>query len=119
MANFPFAPLPGPEEMNRWDQATADEAGISSALLMDNAGRAAFEVLASKFGSLAGKKILVFMGKGNNGGDGAVLARLALNAGASVLVCHLHSLPKEQVEQPGNPYNKENNLSAALHQECW
>ncbi len=114
MANFPFAPLPGPEEMNRWDQATADEAGISSALLMDNAGRAAFEVLASKFGSLAGKKILVFMGKGNNGGDGAVLARLALNAGASVLVCHLHSLPKEQVEQPGNPYNKENNLSAAL-----
>ena len=114
MANFPFTPLPCPEEMNRWDRATADEAGISSSLLRDNAGRAAFELLALKFGSLADKKILVFMGQGNNGGDGAVLARLALNAGAKVLVCHIHSLPEEQLEQLGNPYNNENNIPAAL-----
>lgn len=43
---------------------------------------------------LQGLKILLFMGRGNNGGDAAVLARLALREGAEVLLCHLHPLPK-------------------------
>lgn len=116
MANYPFAPLPSPEEMNRWDRATADEAGIPSALLMGNAGRAALEFLMSKLGPLSGKRILIFMGKGNNGGDGAVLARLAINAGASVLVCHLHSLPEVDIRQIGNPYGPDSNVSpTTLH----
>ena len=43
---------------------------------------------------LQGVKILLFMGKGNNGGDAAALARLALREGAETLLCHLHPLPK-------------------------
>ncbi|MBQ4133075.1 MAG: bifunctional ADP-dependent NAD(P)H-hydrate dehydratase/NAD(P)H-hydrate epimerase, partial [Desulfovibrionaceae bacterium] len=104
MAQYSFAPLPSPEEMNRWDTATAEEAGIAPALLMENAGKAALDLLKKEFSCLQGKKILIFMGKGNNGGDGAVLARLALNEGARVLVCHLHSLPETDIEDMRSPF---------------
>ena len=47
--------------------------GISTEKLMENAGRGVARVVAKKFGK--GKKIGVFCGLGNNGGDGFVAAR--------------------------------------------
>lgn len=93
MNNYPFAPLPFPQEMARWDEAAATEADICPAWLMQNAARAALDFLIAKLGPLPGQKMLLFMGKGNNGGDAAALATLAKEAGAEVLVVHLHALP--------------------------
>ncbi len=60
------------------DMAIIDEnsnyLGISTILLMENAGRELARVLQSKF-DLKSKTILIFAGTGNNGGDGFVLAR--------------------------------------------
>lgn len=51
---------------------------------MADAGHAAFTVLRQKFPSA--HKLLIFCGSGNNAGDGYVLARLALEAGYSVMI---------------------------------
>ena len=54
--------------------SAAIESGINSVFLME---RAAFGVCAcaeSVLGSLYGRKIVVFCGSGNNGGDGVALA---------------------------------------------
>jgi hydroxyethylthiazole kinase-like uncharacterized protein yjeF len=50
--------------------------GIPGAVLMENAGRSVAEFLAERFPPLDAQRILVFCGKGNNGGDGMVVARL-------------------------------------------
>ena len=105
MKTYPFAPLPFPKEMAHWDSATISEADIPAAILMENAGQASLKLLVEKFGRLADKKILMFMGRGNNGGDAAVLARLAYAEGARVLVCHLHPLPELSPCYCGNLYD--------------
>ena len=50
--------------------------GIPGAVLMENAGRSVAEFLEERFPPLDDQRILVFCGKGNNGGDGMVVARL-------------------------------------------
>lgn len=86
-----FPPLPGPETLREWDAKTIKEFGIPAVLLMENAARAAYAFLLEKL-SIPRKTFLVFMGKGNNGGDAAGLARILYEARASVLVCHTFSL---------------------------
>jgi len=44
--------------------------GIPGAVLMENAGRSVTEFLAERFAPLDAQRILIFCGKGNNGGDG-------------------------------------------------
>lgn len=85
-----FRPLPTPVEMAQWDRA-AMELGLPEMVLMENAAREALHALTGRWGSLAGQRILLFMGSGNNGGDAACLSRHLLDAGAKVLV--LHSRP--------------------------
>ena len=51
-----------------------DNCGISKVILMENAGKAIYDVLKEKF-VLKGKKILIVAYHGNNGGDGFVAAR--------------------------------------------
>jgi NAD(P)H-hydrate epimerase len=70
------------KEMRRCDEITIRTLGIPGLLLMEQAGRGVAEVAARHFGPLAGKDVLVFCGKGNNGGDGFVVARHLLNEGA-------------------------------------
>lgn len=76
-----LAPLPDGAEMRQWDKAAIDF-GIPEKMLMENAGAAALAVAEEIFGPIAGKRVCIFMGSGNNGGDGACLARLLLDAGA-------------------------------------
>lgn len=68
-------------EMAAIDRYTIDMLGLPGRVLMENAGRAVFEILHARLQLLAGKRAAVFCGKGNNGGDGFVIARLLNEAG--------------------------------------
>jgi hydroxyethylthiazole kinase-like uncharacterized protein yjeF len=70
-------------QMREADRLTTERFGISSLQLMENAGVAITEFLGEKFPNLAQRKILVLCGKGNNGGDGLVIARLLKQSGGS------------------------------------
>ncbi len=62
--------------------------GGDSYLLMQRAGHAAWQYLLDHWP--AAQRIVVVCGAGNNGGDGYVLARLALQSGRRVQVVHVH-----------------------------
>ena len=71
------------EEMRLVEQAAINEYGIPGLVLMENAGLAVVKAIREIFaGQLAKRRILILAGKGNNGGDGLVVARHLLNAGA-------------------------------------
>ncbi len=69
------------------EQKAAASLAIDMYSLMDKAGHLAFDTLREKWPEA--KRILVLCGKGNNGGDGYVLAALAKDAGLDVQLCQL------------------------------
>lgn len=71
----------------------ADEAGLSYYQMMENAGTGAASFISSEF-PVQGKRVLIFCGKGNNGGDGFVAARKLLEEGASVTLVLAEGEPK-------------------------
>lgn len=76
------------KEMREVDRLTTERYGIPSLILMENAAQAAACIIREKLGSdLDGRSVLVLCGKGNNGGDGAALARILWQQGADVEVC--------------------------------
>ncbi len=79
------------KEMRWCDEITIRKYGVPGLMLMENAGRGVAEVALRKFGPLHSKHILIFCGKGNNGGDGFVVARHLLSSGAVVTVVLLAS----------------------------
>ncbi|WP_457557827.1 NAD(P)H-hydrate dehydratase [Candidatus Harpocratesius sp.] len=62
------------EEIGRFDN-NAEDLGIPKILLMESAGLQATECIIQKFSPSVDKKITVFCGNGNNGGDGFVISR--------------------------------------------
>ncbi|HEX9079443.1 MAG TPA: NAD(P)H-hydrate epimerase, partial [Desulfuromonadaceae bacterium] len=74
--------------MQELDRRTIDELGVPGLTLMENAGAACADEIVSQFGG-TGKRALVVAGKGNNGGDGYVIARLLARKGWEVRVCVL------------------------------
>src|SRR4051812_4082238 len=78
-----MAPLPVAEEMRETDRWAIEERGIPGMELMERAGKAvAREVVALR----PDGPVVVVCGKGNNGGDGFVIARLLREAGRAVRV---------------------------------
>lgn len=73
-------------EMRELDRQAIEEYGIPGAVLMENAGRATVGEMLHAWGGVTGKRYAVFCGKGNNGGDGLVIARHLHNRGAKVAV---------------------------------
>ncbi|MBF7083161.1 NAD(P)H-hydrate dehydratase [Desulfallas sp. Bu1-1] len=73
-------------EMGEMDQKTINEYGIPGLVLMENAGIRVVDVITGILGDPCGKTVAVFAGKGNNGGDGFVVARHLFNSGAEVHV---------------------------------
>jgi hydroxyethylthiazole kinase-like uncharacterized protein yjeF len=69
------------EEMRELDRTTIEEIGIPGAVLMENAGRAAVSILWCAFPDLASLRVAVLCGRGNNGGDGFVMARCLMQQG--------------------------------------
>lgn len=74
------------EEMRRVDQTAIKDLGIPGVVLMENAGLRVLEAIREIIGHPRGKKVVIFAGKGNNGGDGFVVARHLLNEGSEVKV---------------------------------
>jgi NAD(P)H-hydrate epimerase len=68
------------------DQKAIQEVGIPGVVLMENAALKVVEEIKKTLGEVRYKSIMVFCGKGNNGGDGFAIARHLHNAGANVLV---------------------------------
>jgi ADP-dependent NAD(P)H-hydrate dehydratase / NAD(P)H-hydrate epimerase len=76
-------------QMREIDQLTVERCGISYPTLMETAGARVVEAIISQFGRdlIKDEQWAVFCGKGNNGGDGAVVARLLwMNGAAQVRV---------------------------------
>jgi NAD(P)H-hydrate epimerase len=73
-------------EMQTMDHRTIESFGIPGRVLMECAGRGATRWLLKKFGDLSQKRIGVFAGRGNNGGDGFVIARYLSQKGIQVTV---------------------------------
>lgn len=65
-------------QMREADRVTIEEVGIPSLVLMENAGRQVAAAIEALFPNLAMRRIAVLAGRGNNGGDGFVIARTLL-----------------------------------------
>ncbi len=76
--------LASAEFMRGLDRTAIDTVGIPGLILMENAGRAFVDELEKGAGPVAGRLVAVVCGKGNNGGDGFVIARHCANRGAEV-----------------------------------
>jgi hydroxyethylthiazole kinase-like uncharacterized protein yjeF len=63
-------------QMQEADRLTIEDIGIPSMVLMENAGRAVAQHLSQRFRALAFEHTAIICGRGNNGGDGFVVARV-------------------------------------------
>jgi len=73
-------------QMGWVDQQTMKDQGISSLELMERAATTVFREIKQLYPQLAQHTFYIFCGKGNNGGDGLVLARLLDQQQAQVSV---------------------------------
>jgi NAD(P)H-hydrate epimerase len=74
------------EEVRGIDARAAEEIGMPTVILMENAGRGAADVLRARADAKKPPNVLILCGPGNNGGDGAVVARHLENWGFGVSV---------------------------------
>jgi hydroxyethylthiazole kinase-like uncharacterized protein yjeF len=68
-------------QMQRIDRLTTERYGVPSLTLMENAGRGVVEFLTRRLAPLEQHRFVILCGKGNNGGDGMVVARLLRDQG--------------------------------------
>ncbi|MEG6520460.1 NAD(P)H-hydrate dehydratase [Desulfotomaculum sp. 1211_IL3151] len=73
-------------EMREIDRQAIQEYGIPGIVLMENAGLQVIRIIQRIFPQVADKVFTILVGKGNNGGDGLVIARHLYNLGAQVKV---------------------------------
>ncbi len=67
--------LPTAQEMKDLDRAATENFGIPSVVLMENAGLGTVRMIEKELGSCKNTFALIFVGPGNNGGDGLVIGR--------------------------------------------
>ncbi|WP_435684666.1 NAD(P)H-hydrate dehydratase [Sedimenticola selenatireducens] len=82
------------EQVRALDRCAIAQFGIPGLTLMERAGAAAFGLLRTRWP--AARHVTVLCGTGNNGGDGFVVARLALQAGLDVRLLQLGDTKKLQ-----------------------
>src|SRR4029079_18211989 len=80
------------QQMREADRQTIDEVGLPSIVLMENAGRQAVAGMEASFEELASSHVGVLCGRGNNGGDGFVVARTLAQRGIEATVFLLGSV---------------------------
>src|SRR6056297_241682 len=71
-------------EMMEIDRRAIQERGLPGVVLMENAGRACCEHFVRRFADQFPGPVLILAGKGNNGGDGYVIARVLSERGWQV-----------------------------------
>ncbi len=91
------------EEMRAIDRATSEKFDVPSLTLMENAGTAVADHILTEYAGA--ERIVVICGKGNNGGDGFVAARLLHEAGKRVRVILLAD-PSEVKGDAAGMYGK-------------
>lgn len=108
------------QQVRNCDKIAIEQFGIDGLVLMENAGAAAAQRVMAHLKSIAGQKVLIAAGCGNNGGDGFVVARHLFNNHypVEVLICgsrdrikgdalnnlkiiELMKIPLEFLAQPG------------------
>ncbi|NTW05131.1 MAG: NAD(P)H-hydrate dehydratase [Peptococcaceae bacterium] len=94
------------EGMRDIEERAMGDFNIPGVVLMENAGLMVSQEALTILSSLQGKTITIFVGKGNNGGDGFVAARHLFNMGADVKVL----MVEKQDDSKGD---------AAINQEIW
>ncbi len=72
-------------QMREADRRTIEEIGIPSLVLMENAGRQVVAAMEANLEDLGGSSVAVLCGRGNNGGDGFVVARTLWQHGIDVV----------------------------------
>src|SRR4026208_88910 len=72
-------------QMRDADRHTIEEIGIPSLVLMENAGRQVVARIEAAYESNLDGRVAVLCGRGNNGGDGFVVARTLLQRGIDVV----------------------------------
>ncbi|HYE77465.1 MAG TPA: NAD(P)H-hydrate epimerase, partial [bacterium] len=77
-------------EIRALDQAAIQRHGIGSLALMERAGRGCAEAMLRRIDRARRRDMQVFCGKGNNGGDGLVVARYLAEEGCRVKVYLTH-----------------------------
>ncbi|MHB8789184.1 MAG: NAD(P)H-hydrate dehydratase [Desulfobulbaceae bacterium] len=82
-------------EMQRLDRAAIEVHTIPGLVLMENAGLGTVDFMVDSLGPPKGKLLPVFIGPGNNGGDGLVIARLAHELGGRPFLLFL--VPPDQL----------------------
>jgi NAD(P)H-hydrate epimerase len=73
-------------QMREADRRTIEEIGIPSLVLMENAGRQVVAAIEAVHADLLEGRVAVLCGRGNNGGDGFVVARTLVQRGVEVSV---------------------------------
>ena len=73
-------------QMQTLEEITFSEYGFSSLVMMENAAQGFCDKLEQETGSVRDKKVGIFCGKGNNGGDGFAIARLLSVRGAQPII---------------------------------
>jgi NAD(P)H-hydrate epimerase len=73
-------------QMREADRRTIHDIGIPSIVLMENAGRQAVAAMEAAFDDLTSSRVAVICGRGNNGGDGFVVARTLIQRGVETAV---------------------------------
>lgn len=79
-------------EMQELDRLAIQELGIPGVVLMENAGRGASRIFLEHFSPSEKARVAVLCGRGNNGGDGYVMARYLRLAGLEIAVLVLSEL---------------------------
>lgn len=79
------------EQAREMDRMAIEEFRVSAGELMENAGRACAATAREMLHEPKGRKALIVCGRGNNGGDGFVIARVMARYGAKVTIVILGS----------------------------
>lgn len=87
-----YANLPTPQEMSLWDKTTIEEYGHPASMLMETASRGFLQILLERAKPSLRAPILIYVGGGNNGGDGIALARHLHELGYLVMILAIKPL---------------------------
>lgn len=89
-------------EMQEMDRRTIEDFGLPGMVLMENAGRGATRFLCERFPDIENKLVGVIAGRGNNGGDGYVVARYLKQKGVHVQVYLLSTADRVRGDAAAN-----------------
>lgn len=101
------------QQIREIDRKAIEDNNLSGLILMENAGLRIFQSLKNIYPDLRLKKIIIFAGSGNNGGDGFVVARHLYNYGVKAKVFLLAPFNKV-IGEAGENLNTINKMGVEL-----